>query len=347
MKKKVVIVGGGTAGTTVAARLRKSSLRNKLDIVIIEPSEKHYYQPLWTLVGGGIVSKEASVRPEKDYIPEGVTWIKDSVIEFLPEKNAVVTKEGKTIEYDFMVVAPGIQIDWHKVKGLTEVIGKDGVCSNYSYETVDSTWQFIRNFKEGNAIFTQPNTPIKCGGAPQKICYLAEDYFRRNGIRNKANVKFITGTPSIFVSPHYANSLMKHCEEKGIETKFKYNLTELRPASKDAIFVNVETGEELIEHYDMIHVTPPMSAPDCIKQSTLRDEKGWCDVNKETLQHTRYENVFSLGDASNLPTSKTGAAIRKQAPILVNNLLKVIKGEKPAYPPTGILHVLLLPVMEI
>lgn len=322
-KHKIVIIGGGTAGISVAARLCK----NSSDVAIIEPSEKHYYQPLWTLVGGGIVSKEETERAEKDYIPANATWIKDKVTEFLPDENTVVTESGQKIGYDFLVVAAGIQLDWEKVKGLPEVIGKDGVCSNYSYQTVDKTWQFIRDFKGGNAIFTQPNTPIKCGGAPQKIAYLAEDYFRKTGIRDQANVKFITATPTIFTSPHYAPTLTKHCEDTGIETKFKLNLTEIRPASKEAVFTNVETGEELIEKYDLIHVTPPMSAPDFIKQSSLGNEGGWVDVNKDTLQHNKFSNIFALGDASSLPTSKTGAAIRKQVPVLVENLQHAMKGE--------------------
>ncbi|HMS43414.1 MAG TPA: FAD/NAD(P)-binding oxidoreductase [Pyrinomonadaceae bacterium] len=322
-KHKIVIVGGGTAGISVAARLCK----NNSDVAIIEPSEKHYYQPLWTLVGGGIVPKETTERNEKDYIPAGAVWIKDRVAEFLPDENALVTESGKKIEYEYLVVAAGIQLDWAKVKGLPEALGKDGVCSNYSYQTVEKTWKFIRTFKSGNAIFTQPNTPIKCGGAPQKIAYLAEDYFRKNGIRDKAKVKFINGMPTIFGSPHYAPTLTKHCEDTGIETKFKYNLTEIRAASKEAIFTQVETGEELIEKYDMIHVTPPMSAPDFIKRSALANEAGWIDVDKETLQHTKFKNVFGLGDSSSLPTSKTGAAIRKQVPVVVENLRHLMKNE--------------------
>lgn len=321
MSKKVVIVGGGTAGISVAVRLKN------FDVTICEPSEKHYYQPLWTLVGGGIVPKEMSERDEKDFIPSGASWVKEKVAEFLPEENAVKTESGQKIGYDFLIVAAGIQIDWDKVKGLPESIGKDGVCSNYSYQTVDSTWEFIRNFKGGNAIFTQPNTPIKCGGAPQKIAYLAEDYFRIHGIRDKVNVKFITATPSIFGSPHYAPTLAKHCEETGIETKFKFNLTEIRAASKEAVFNHVETSEELIEKYDMIHVTPPMSAPDFIKNSPLANEQGWVDVSKETLQHNKYKNIFGIGDSSSLPTSKTGAAIRKQVPVLVENLNDLTQGK--------------------
>lgn len=320
---EVVIVGGGTAGISVAARLR----RKGLGVAIIEPSDVHYYQPLWTLVGGGIVPKEDTRRPEADYIPNGSTWIKDRVTEFDPDANQVVTESGKRIGYDFLVVCPGIQIDWDKIKGLPESIGKDGVCSNYSYEYVDKTWEFIRKTKQGNAIFTQPNTPIKCGGAPQKICYLAEDYFRINGLRDKTEVKFITASPTIFGSPYYAPTLAKHCEDTGIITKFKMNLTEIRPNSKEAVFQNLDTGDEVIEHYDLLHVTPPMSSPDFIKRSPLANSAGWVDVDKETLRHTKFENIFGLGDASSLPTSKTGAAIRKQVPVVVENLLNQRSGK--------------------
>ncbi|MCB1025090.1 MAG: NAD(P)/FAD-dependent oxidoreductase [Acidobacteria bacterium] len=322
-KYEVVIVGGGTAGLSVAARLCKKGM----DVAIVEPSKKHYYQPLWTLVGGGVLPKEETERNEADYIPGGADWIEERLSEFDPDENFVLTSGGKKIEYDYLVVAAGIQINWDKVKGLPEAIGKDGVCSNYSYQYVEKTWEFIKNFKGGNAIFTQPSTPIKCGGAPQKICYLAEDHFRKAGIREKANVTFITATPTIFSSPHYAPTLTKHCEETGINTKFKLDLIEIRADEKEAVFKNVETGEESIEKYDLLHVTPPMSAPDFIRESKLGNEGGWVDVDKETLQHTRFPNVFALGDSSSLPTSKTGAAIRKQVPVLVENLSCLKNGE--------------------
>ncbi len=322
---KVLIVGGGTAGITVAAQLKKRLKAG--EIAIVEPSTKHYYQPLWTLVGGGIFPKERSEREEKDYIPDGVEWIQARVTEFYPEKNAVLTDKHGEIGYEYLVVCPGIQINWHLVKGLEESLGKNGVCSNYAYETVESTWENIRNLNEGIAVFTQPNTPIKCGGAPQKIAYLAEDYFRLNGRRDKIVVKFISGMPSIFSVKKYADALMKHCQQTGIETLFKHNLVEIRPEKKEAIFINLDTQQELVQPYDMIHVTPPMGPPDFIKNSPLADSAGWVDVNKSTLQHNKYQNVFGLGDASSLPTSKTGAAIRKQAPVLVKNLFSLMKGE--------------------
>jgi sulfide:quinone oxidoreductase len=322
-KYQIVIVGGGTAGISVAARLRKKDL----DVAIIEPSAKHYYQPFWTFAGGGIVKKEQSERDESDYIPEGVKWIQDSVVEFQPDENFVTTKSGEMTGYDFLIVAPGLQLNWDKVKGLPEAVGKDGVCSNYSFKTVDSTWEFIRNFKGGKAIFTQPNTPIKCGGAPQKICYLAEDYFRKTGIRDKCDIEFISGAGVLFSSPYYVPPLEKHIAETGIKYKLKHDLVEIRAASSEAVFQNLETNEEVIEKYDLIHVTPPMGAPDFIKQSPLADAAGWVDVDKFTLQHKRFANIFSLGDASNLPTSKTGAAIRQQIPVLLANLSSAMNGE--------------------
>lgn len=321
---EVLIIGGGTAGLTVASKITGKVK----SLAIVEPSTKHYYQPLWTLVGGGVFPKETTERNERDYIPSGAKWIQDSVVEFSPDQNFVTTLSGKQIGYDFLVVCAGIQLDWDKVKGLKETLGKNGVCSNYSYQTVESTWENIRSLKSGNAIFTQPTTPIKCGGAPQKIAYLAEDYFRKNGVRDAIKIKFITGTPTIFTSPHYAPTLTKHCEDTGIETMFKHSLTEIRAAKKEAVFQNLDTNEEFVQPYDMIHVTPPMSAPDFIKNSPLPNEAGWVDVDKETLQHTKFSNIFALGDSSNLPTSKTGAAIRKQAPVVAENLLRAIGGKQ-------------------
>lgn len=321
---QVVIVGGGTGGLTVAAQLSRKV--SDLDIAIIEPSTKHYYQPLWTLVGGGVFPKEVSERNEGDFIPSNTKWIRDAVTEFYPDENYVMTREGKKISYDFLVVAPGIQINWDQVKGLKESIGKDGVCSNYAYEYVDKTWEFIKNFKGGHAVFTQPNTPIKCGGAPQKIVYLADDYFSKSGVRDKTKITFALNTDTIFAVKKYADTLNKVLERKNIETMYKHHLIEVRPDRKEAVFENLDTGEEVVLKYDLLHVTPPMGAPDFIKESPLADQGGWVDVDQFTLQHKKYSNVFSLGDASNLPTSKTGAAIRKQAPVLVKNLIAAMNG---------------------
>ncbi len=320
---RIVIVGGGTAGITVAAQLLRK--QPTLDVAIIEPSRKHYYQPLWTLVGAGVFTKDVTERNEADFIPKGACWIQDRATEFLPDENVVTIGDGRRVGYDYLIVAPGLQIDWDKIPGLQENIGRHGICSNYDYRYVDYTWECIRNFQGGNALFTMPNTPVKCGGAPQKIMYLADDHFRKTGVRDKTKILFTSASNSIFAVPRYAKTLEKVIERKGIETRFQHNLVELRTDPKEAVFQRLDTGETVVLPFDMIHVTPPMSAPDVLKHCPLANEAGWVDVEKYTLRHVRYPNVFSLGDASGAPTSKTGAAIRKQAPVVVANLLAVMR----------------------
>ncbi|GAM14726.1 FAD-dependent pyridine nucleotide-disulphide oxidoreductase [Mesobacillus selenatarsenatis SF-1] len=327
MKYEVVIVGGGSAGISVAARLVKGAPELKEKIVIVDPAKKHYYQPLWTLAGAGAVKKEVTEREQKSLIPDGVDLIQEAVTSIDPDANSLTAGKSTKIHYDYLVMAAGIQINWDKVKGLKEAIGKDGVCSNYSYDYVDSTWESIQNFKGGNAIFTHPNTPIKCGGAPQKIMYLADDAFRKADVRDKSQIIFASASDSIFAVKKYANTLEKVIARKGITTKYKMNLIEVDSANKLAVFENSGTGERERIPYNMLHVVPPMSAPDFIAKSKLADAGGWVDVDSSTLQSRKYSNVFGVGDCANLPTSKTGAAIRKQAPVAAGNLLSVMKSQ--------------------
>lgn len=321
---KVVIVGAGSAGISVASRLLRSASYLKEQIIIIDPSEDHYYQPLWTLVGGGAAKLEDSHRKQSTLIPKGATWLQESVAHFDPENNEVRTAEGTVVQYEYLVVTAGIHIKWDHVKGLEETLGKNGVSSNYSVEYVQDTWNNIKNFSGGVALFTQPSTPVKCAGAPQKIMYLADDYFNQSGVRNQSEIKFISGLGSIFAVQRYAETLEEVIERKQIDTAYLMDLVEVDGPGKRATFEHLETKETMTVDYDMIHVTPPMGAPEFIANSALANEEGWVDVDSKTLQHTLYKNVFSAGDCSGLPTSKTGAAIRQQAPVLAKNLLAVM-----------------------
>ena len=328
MKHQILIVGGGNAGISVAAQIKRKN--SSLDVAIIEPSEKHYYQPAWTLVGGGEFDIKDTVREEASVIPEGVQWIKEYCDTFEPESNQVTLKNGQTIQYDYLIVAPGIQLNWSAIKGLPEALGKNGVCSNYSFETAPYTWECIQNTKNGRAIFTNPPTPIKCGGAPQKIMYLAADYFKKNGIKNE--VEFWSGGTRVFGVEKYENTLKKVIANYGIHTQFFVRLDEIDGPNKKAKFVGIgeaNKDQEFWVDYEMLHVTPPQSAPDFVKNSKLSNVAGWLDVNIHTLQHNKYKNIFACGDAAGLPVSRTGAAIRKQAPVLVQNLLNVINNEQP------------------
>ena len=321
----VLIAGGGSAGLTVDARLLAA--QPDLDVAIIEPSEHHDYQPLWTLVGAGVFDKQVARRAEADYIPKGAHWIRDAVKEFQPEKKQVLLRSGDSVNYDQLVVALGIQLDWSKIEGLDGHLGKDGICSNYSYDTTDSTWRFLKEFKGGNAIFTFPSTPIKCAGAPQKIMYLADDHLRRLGVRNKSSVIFASAGAAIFGVKRYRDVLEPIVARKQIETHYRHDLIGVRPQSKEAIFRHLDEKKEVVMKYELLHVVPPQSAPDVVKRSPLADAAGWAEADKFTLQHPRLPEVFALGDNSSLPTSRTGAAVRKQAPVLALNLLSFRAGK--------------------
>ncbi|KAF8982477.1 hypothetical protein BGZ46_001203 [Entomortierella lignicola] len=324
---KVVVVGGGSAGISVASTLAET-LGDKA-VAVIEPSDVHYYQPLWTFVGAGLKTFDESKMPMSEVMPEKAQWIKESVTSFHAEQNSVVLANGESISYDYLVVAAGIQMNWGKIKNLPETLGKNGVTSNYSPDSVEKTDEFIKAFKGGNALFTMPSTPIKCAGAPQKIMYLAEEQWRKAGIRSQTDIKYFTGLGKIFAIDKYANELLKICKARNLNVNYFTDLAEIKPESREAVF-NVLGGEakgtQLTLPYDFLHVTPPMGPPEFIKTSKLANSDGWVDVDKETLRHNKFSNVYAIGDCSSLPTSKTAAAITAQSAVLKNNLLGDILG---------------------
>ncbi|WP_017295350.1 NAD(P)/FAD-dependent oxidoreductase [Geminocystis herdmanii] len=323
---QVLIIGGGAAGITVAAQLKEQN--SKLKMAIIEPSENHYYQPAWTLVGGGEYLLEDTVKHQQNLIPYGVTWIKDYADEIDADNNQVTTKTGTVYNYEYLVVCPGITIDWDKIKGLRESLGKDGVTTNYTKETAPYTWELIQNFKGGTALFTFPAGAIKCPGAPQKIMYLAEEAFTRQGVREKTKVVYGNATGKMFGVPAYCTPLEKIVDRKNIDVKYNHNLIEIKGDTKEAVFTSGD-GNTVTIKYDMLHVSPPMTTYDFIKQSSIANEQGWVDVDQYTCQHKKYSNVFGLGDSSSLPTSKTAAAIRKEAPVVVANILALMNKKTP------------------
>lgn len=323
MHHKIVIIGGGAAGITVAASLKRKQA--DLDIAIVDPADDHYYQPAFTLVGGGAYDLEKTRRNERDCIPAGVTWIQAAAESFDPDQSKVTLNNGDTLDYDFLVVCPGLQLDWQKVDGLEASLGRNGVCSNYLPQYAAYTWECIRKFNGGQALFTQPAMPIKCAGAPQKILYLACDYWRQNKPSLQREAHFCLQGGALFGVSDFVPPLQKVVDHYGIKVDYGNNLVAVDGEKREAVFEIVSgdnQGSRVTRAFDMIHVTPPQSAPDFIKQSPLANEGGWVDVDQNSLRHTRYENVYSLGDACSAPNSKTAAAVRKQAPVVVNKLLK-------------------------
>ena len=325
-KFSVVIVGGGAAGISVASSLL--SRQPNLDIAIIDPAEIHYYQPGWTMVGGGIFKPEKTVRTMASLIPKQVQWIKAAVAAFDPDDKQVLLEGCKPLNYDALVVCPGLKLNWHGIEGLVETLGKNGVTSNYRYDLAPYTWQLVRDMQRGKAVFTQPPMPIKCAGAPQKAMYLSADHWQKQGELKDIQIDFYNTGAALFGVAAYVPALMEYVKRYNANLHFNHQLIKVDGSQKRAWFKQMQgENSQIIEtDFDMIHVVPPQQAPDFIRASNLVDQAGWVSVDQNTLQHTQYPHIFALGDVMNAPNAKTAAAARKQAPIVAVNVLEYLQG---------------------
>jgi len=326
----VVIVGGGAAGISVAASLRARD--SDLNVAIIDPADVHYYQPGWTMVGGGIFQAQDTAKTMGSLIPQDVHWLKSAVAAFEPKDNAVILDGCRVVRYKRLVVCPGLKLDWHRIDGLVETLGKNGVTSNYRYDLAPYTWQLVRQMTGGKALFTQPPMPIKCAGAPQKALYLSGDHWHRSGVLDHIDIQFMNAGGVLFGVKDYVPALQSYVEKYKAGLNFFHNLVAIDGPGKKAWFdvANPDTKVERVEmDFDMIHVCPPQTAPDFIRVSPLADAAGWIDVDQSTLRHKEYDNIWSLGDVMNAPNAKTAAAARKQAPVVADNLMADIKGQSP------------------
>ena len=313
----IAIVGAGAAGIAVAASLKKRQAQ--LSITLIDPAEKHYYQPGWTMVGRGVFTPQSTERDTASLIPEGVKWLAQAVANFDPMSNTLTLDNHERVQYEQLVVAAGLSLNWTAVEGLVENLGKNGVTSNYTYATAPYTWELVKNLKGGRAVFTQPAMPIKCAGAPQKAMYLSADHWRKQGRIGSIQIDFCTATPGLFGVADYVPALMEYVDRYGAQLNFQTNLTKVDGERKIAVFSTPEG--EIEKPFDLLHVCPPQCAPSFVSESALADESGWVDVDQATLQHKRFDNIWSCGDVMNAPNAKTAAAARAQAPVVAENLL--------------------------
>lgn len=329
-KYDVVIVGGGAGGVSVAASLQ--ARKSNLSIAIIDPADIHYYQPGWTMVGGGIFEASQTAKTMGSLIPRGVKWIKSAVAAFEPENNAVILDGCRVVKYDRLVACPGLKLDWDAVEGLEDTLGRNGVTSNYRYDLAPYTWQLVQEMKEGRALFTQPPMPIKCAGAPQKAMYLSGDAWFRNGRLKDIDIQFMNAGGVLFGVKDYVPALESYIAKYDATCNFFHNLVSVDGEAKKATFKVAKPDsdpEMVVVDFDMIHVCPPQTAPDFIRVSPLADAAGWVDVDQATLRHKTFENVWSLGDVMNTPNAKTAAAARKQAPVVADNIAADIAGRSP------------------
>jgi sulfide:quinone oxidoreductase len=328
-RHRVLVLGGGSAGITVAARLLRAD--PALDVGLVEPAETHYYQPLWTLVGRGVVDPERTGRPMAAVMPKAVTWHRARALRILPDSDRVELDDGARVGYDALVVALGIRHAWELVDGLEDALRRPEVGSVYDLQSASRLWDAMRGFRGGTALFTNPLGLVKCGGAPQKIMYLADAYWRSMGLEHRTTVVgAFAGTVMLGV-PEINATLQAIVERRGIDMRFRHDLRAVDGEAKRATFRRLDAGDDVALDYAFLHATPPQRAPAPVSESDLAvasgPHAGFADVDHATLQHRRFENVFALGDAAALPTAKTGAAIRKQAPVLVANLLAALAGK--------------------
>jgi sulfide:quinone oxidoreductase len=329
---KIVVVGGGSAGLSISHQLLRTGRFTQDDIAIVDPAEWHHFQPGWTLVGGGLKDKHALKRPLQSLVDPKLKLYADSVAAFTPEDNTVTLGNGSKLTYDQLVVAPGIDVDLASIKGLPEAVSNpdSNVSCIYTFDTVDKTFPTIQRLRSGQAIFTQPAGVLKCAGAPQKIMWLALDHWKRAGLYQAGSdsspirIAFATGLPAMFGVPKYSAALEVLRQERGVEGLFSHDLVEID--GNEAVFARGDGKEPVRRRFDLMHVVPKMGAHAFVKNSPIANEAGFVDVDDATLRHKKYANVWSAGDASSLPTSKTAAAITAQAPVLVGNLLKAMEG---------------------
>ena len=326
----VVVVGGGAAGCAVTASLFK---RNpELRIAVIEPREQHYYQPGWTLVGAGVFDRARTERPMARCIPHGAHWIHAAVAGFEPEQQRVVLEDGNRISYRALVVCPGLSLHWDGIEGLRETLGKNGVTSNYQFELAPYTWQQVQNLREGRALFTQPAMPIKCAGAPQKAMYLSCDWWLKQAVLAEIDVEFCSAGAVLFGVAAFVPPLMQYVERYGAQLNFNTDLIAVDGPARRAWFRQTDANGEsrtFEKTFDFLHAVPPQRAPEFIRQSPLAGADGWLEADHETLRHPRFGNVFSLGDVCAAPNAKTAAAVRKQAPVVAENVLALLAGRGP------------------
>ena len=332
---KLIVAGGGSASVTVVGHLIRSGRYQPKDILVVEPSPENYYQPGFTMIGGGLLGDNQTFISKKIHLitaqtskmfNKKVNILPKEVIRFDPENNSITVNGGESYQYENLIVALGIKLDYESIPGLLPALNSENsrVCSIYKYHYALKTNKVIGEFQGGKAVFCMPGQPVKCGGAPQKILNLSYDRFTQNRI--KFNSEYYFPQPSIFGIPKYAEKLKEIALNKGISLFPGHMITRVEDEKNLAYFKNDK--EEVSVKYDMLHVVPPHKPVDVLKKSSIVDSTGFVDLNKETMRHNKYKNIWGLGDCTNLPTSKTLAAAISQSSVLTDNLIQALDNKE-------------------
>lgn len=324
---RVLVVGGGNGGISVAARLRR---RGVDDIALIEPRDFHFYQPLFSHVAGGTARASETVRPMAGVIPPGVQWIQDAVVAVDPDRRTLTLAGGDVVGYEHLVLSPGIRQDWDAVPGLLAALGTPAVTSHYRHELAVKTSALLRDLREGTVVFVQPPGEASCWGASQKPMYQACAYWRARGVLGRIRVILVVPTPTVFGLPHIDRELDRKIAEYGIEVRTESELIEVDGEAREAVVAGPGGAERIA--FDVLNVVPPQSAPTWIAASPLSDGAdagGFVAVDPETLRHRTHPDVWALGDVAGAGNSKSGGALRTQTLVVAENLAAVLAGRVP------------------
>jgi sulfide:quinone oxidoreductase len=322
----ILIVGGGTGGITVANQLVNNRTVSNKDITIFDPSNIHYYRPGFTKLAGGVIENEAFfdkfIRYDMNKLTRNFNFENHAVAGFNPEQNQITLQNGDVWTYDHLIVSAGLQINPDSIPGLKPLLDDESksVGTIYLHNYAQKTSRIRKNFNGKRAVFTQPPPPITCAGAPQKIMYLSDSYWKSKGIQ--ADIHFVTPLPKMFGIQYYSEKLNQIVKDRNYNTH--YSSVVLSVDENRVYCQNTATKDKYEIEYDFLHVTPNMSAPSFLKGQPICDSAGFVQVGAD-LRHIKYNNVWALGDCVTLPNAKTAAAVFSQAPTLVFNLNNQIK----------------------
>ncbi len=319
--KKIVILGAGTGGTIMANKLRKALEPEEWEITIVDKGKKHFYQPGFLFIPFGIYTKYDVVKPKANFIPPGVNFLIAEVDRIEPEKNRVHLVGGQILDYDFLIVATGVQTDPTETPGLMGDLWNKQVFQFYTLEGALNLANFFKTWKGGDLVLNIADMPIKCPVAPLEFVMLADWFFREKGIRDNVNIKLVTPLPAAFTKPLSAKVLGEILKKKNIEVVTDFYIERVDNENKKIV-----SYDEKEVPFDCLVSIPIHKGADFLaKSGDLADDMNFVKVDKHTLQSVVYPNVFGLGDATNLPTSKAGSVVHFSAEILFENIMCAIE----------------------
>ncbi|MFH0725999.1 MAG: FAD/NAD(P)-binding oxidoreductase [Pseudomonadota bacterium] len=323
--KKILILGSGAGGTMVAAKLRRHLNEREWQITIIDNDEMHHYQPGWLFIPFGIYTPADCMKPKRNFIPKGVNFVLDEIVAVDTEKNQVEAKKGR-YDYDWLVIATGCRMAPEEVEGL-ESWKPDPQSSVHSFFTLESAvalYKKLKYFKKGKLIFNIAEMPHKCPVVPMEFIFMADWFFAVNGVRDSVEIEFVTPNTGIFTKPIATKVLSVAAEEKEIKVTPNFHLVSVNQEEK---YLESATGDQI--NYDLLVSTMPNLGANYVEESGLGDGMGYVLTNNYTLKGEKWDNIYVVGDATNVPTSKAGSVAHYEAEIVVDNLLLELDGQEP------------------